>query len=147
MRKVGRLIVLILLGMVGAGLVIGAVGVAQLGNASSREAVMRILDDRHIMGPKTEWWRAARRLERADASGDARRALSTGDTRLLALAGIGPTFPGLDDRQFQSYASRYGARFLAAGCVTSSNEEERYREAGARYAEAYNRLIVGSLKR
>jgi hypothetical protein len=146
-RKIARLAVLILLGIVGAGLVLGAVGVAQLGSSSSREVVMRFLDDRHITGPKTEWWRAARTLERADPSRDALRALRSDDTRLLALAGFGPSFPGLDDRQFQSYASRYGVRFLAAGCVVSCGEEMRYREAGVRYAETYNRLIVASLKR
>lgn len=147
LRRLGRFSLLVALGILGAGLLVGIVGAAQLGNSASRDVVLNILDDKHIIGPKTHWLREARHLERANPARDALRAIKHADTRLLGLADIGPFLPGLDSQQFQSYAARYGVRLLAAGCEISCDEEMRYRDAGAKYAETYNRVIVAALKR
>jgi len=146
-KRLGRLVLVVLIGVAGAALLVSVVGAMQLGSSESREVVLKILDEKHIAGPKTHWWRAARHLERVDSSRDARRAVRAGDSRLLAMATIGPYLPGLDDHQYESYASRYGTRFLAEGCVISSDEEMRYRDAAYRYAAGYNEYIVSEVRK
>ena len=106
LKRVGRSLLLVFLGVIGAALLIGVVGMAQMGNGSSREVIMRLLDEHHVTGPKTDWWRAAKLLEHSDPARDARQALKGGDSRLLGLATVGPYLPGLPDEQYQKFESR-----------------------------------------
>ena len=127
---------------VGSLVLLASVFLYQVGPTAARATLATALDEAHVSGPRTQWWRQARRLENADAVHDATRAVETGDRRLVGLATIGPYLPGTDDKRYTELESRFGIRLLAAGCVISSEEEGRFRSVAYSYAERYNQTVL-----
>jgi hypothetical protein len=151
-----RLISVVFLGVVAAGLLVGAIGVSQVGISGSRDRVTNYLDENHFIGPRTCWWRAARRLDQSDPGQDARRAIERGETRLIGSVTLDPLLPGLNPKDCESYKSRYGVRFLVPDCpvrfepdteVQPIREFAQYQESCSRYAAAYNRVVVAVVKK
>jgi len=91
---------------------------------------------------------AGRRLVRVPPARAVDEALRTGDCRMLALAGLGPVVPVVDDlpQPVRSSLEPYGLHFIpGAGHVVTSWEEQRFRKHAYRYAKRYNRILVGRL--
>lgn len=82
-----------------------------------------------------------------DPVADARRALESGDKRLLAAATLGWSIPGAPAENVQSYARMYGLRFMYTGCVVESDQESRFRSVADAYAERFNRTILQAIER
>ena len=130
----------------GSFVLLASVSLYEVGPTTARAAIATALDEAHVSGPRTRWWREARRLETADAVHEATRAVETGDRRLVGLATVGPYLPGTDDRRYTELERRFGVRFLAAGCVISSEEEGRFRSAAFAYAVRYNQTVLRLLQ-
>jgi hypothetical protein len=155
-RKSLRFAGVVLLGITAASLLVGAIGISQVGIVGSRAAVANYLDKNHLIGPRSCWWRAARRLDRSNPAQDARHAIKTGETRLIGSLTLGPPLPGLDPKDCASYKSRYGVRFLIPDCQARFEPESEfeplaeivlYQEACSRYASTYNRVLVAAVSR
>jgi hypothetical protein len=113
-----------------------SVALVSLGPSEFKSSVAAALDDMHIIGPRTQLLRAAKRYERANAAEDGRIAVSSGDSRLLPILGIGEGFPSVPPEAYADYRQRYGAKMpLYAGCVIDSAEDDRFRSAAYAYAE------------
>jgi len=82
------------------------------------------------------------RLKDADPKADLDAALSKGDYRFLALKGIGPMVPGVDDSDMDVVVKRFGIRYIENTSDKPRDEQEK--ELGIvawGYAEKYNTLL------
>lgn len=91
--------------------------------------------------------RELRWLETADPLVDARAALSRGDHRLCAVQGLTITIPGTDEGAFEILKRDYGINEIEGTTDALANEEHRrLAEMAYRYAEAYNRYVLGEYR-
>jgi len=124
----------------------GSVFVNQFGVSRSTEITRFALDRWHVWGPNASlFWRAVR-LRLSSPARDARAALSRNDRRFCGMAGIGLFFPGVPDGDMDRLNAQFGHRLLATGCVITSEDDERYRQAAYEYAAAYNRTILAAVR-
>jgi len=99
------------------------------------------------------------RLRAADPGADARAALRRGDARYWALAGFGPSIPGLPDSAPAPRAealrvmpgSGCAVLYLSMenldGTVSVDSTQEHWQRAAREYAAAYNAVIWQSASR
>jgi hypothetical protein len=82
------------------------------------------------------------RLKYADPKADLDAALAKGDYRFLALKGIGPMVPAVDDYDIEVVQKRYGIRYIENTSEKPQDDQEK--ELGVvawGYAEKYNTLL------
>ena len=82
------------------------------------------------------------RLKDADPKADLDAALAKGDYRFLALKGIGPMVPAVDDSDMDMVVKRYGLRFIEN--TSDKPQDDQEKELGTvawGYAEKYNSLL------
>jgi hypothetical protein len=82
------------------------------------------------------------RLKYADPKADLDAALARGDYRFIALNGIGPMVPTVDDYDINVVVKTYGLRYIENTSDKPKDEQEK--ELGAvawGYAEKYNSLL------
>jgi len=78
----------------------------------------------------------------ADPKADLDAALARGDYRFLALKGIGPMVPAVDDYDIDMVEKRYGLRYIENTSDKPSDDQERQLSVVAwGYAEKYNSLL------
>jgi hypothetical protein len=81
------------------------------------------------------------KLESANVTNDVTTAIQNSDFRFLVCAGFGGTVPGVPYWNDGLYR-KYGTRTLdGTGDMIVSEEQARFKEAAAAYAEAYNKLL------
>jgi hypothetical protein len=82
------------------------------------------------------------RLKDADPKADLDAALVKGDYRFLALKGVGPMIPAVDDFDVEMVMKRYGLRYIENTSDKPRDDQEK--ELGIvawGYAEKYNELL------
>jgi hypothetical protein len=82
-------------------------------------------------------------VESADPVSDAMAAISVGDLRLLGVMEYSMRWPGIENRDA---ASELGGREIRGGSDhIRCYEQARLQQLAIRYAERYNRTILGEI--
>jgi len=99
-----------------------------------------------LAGEYVNLWLSVARLERADASRDAERALASGDRGLLGIDGAaGLDVPGADSAIYEAAAAgRCGVRIVHVGDRFVISLQEREQDAWFRYSRRYNGQLLAS---
>ena len=82
------------------------------------------------------------RMKEGDPKADLDAALAKGDYRFLALKGIGPMVPAVDDYDMDMVVKRFGLRYIEN--TSDKPQDEQEKELGTvawGYAEKYNSLL------
>lgn len=81
-------------------------------------------------------------LKHADPKADLDAALAKGDFRFVALHGIGPMVPAVEDYDVEVVEKRYGIRYIENTTDKPQDEQEKELNTTAwGYAEKYNSLL------
>jgi hypothetical protein len=84
----------------------------------------------------------------ADAVRDAKRAVESGDLRLLAIRGYTITTPGVPEDKTRTLRSVNGVRFIEGTSDVIVNEKHRkLLEVAQEYAREYNEYVVASTRK